>query len=102
MKALRRANYALMRLMARVMPSCKDISGLISQSLDHRLPLQKRLSIRLHVGMCGFCRRYEEQLHLLRHGFSCYGNPEKNPVMKSLSPAAKARMESALADCTKR
>lgn len=99
MKVLRRANYAMMRLMVRVMPSCKDISELISQAMDQRLPLRKRLSIRLHVSMCGLCRRYEKQLHLLRHGFSCYADPEQNMTEKSLSPEAKAKLEKALTDC---
>lgn len=102
MKLFQRANYAMMRLMVRVMPSCKDISELISQAMDRQLPLRKRLSIRLHVSMCGLCRRYEKQLHLLEHGFACYADPEKNATAKSLSPEAKAKLEKALADCAKR
>jgi hypothetical protein len=101
MNVLQKANYALMRLMARVMPSCKDISELISEGMDRNLPLRKRLSIRLHVSMCGWCRRYDRQLHLLRHGFSHYADPEKNATEKPLSPEAKARLEKALADSAK-
>lgn len=101
MKVLRRANHTMMRLMVRVMPSCRDISELISQAMDRRLPLRKRLSIRLHVSMCGFCRRYEKQLHLLRHGFTCYADPDQNQAEKPLSPEAKAKLEKALADCAK-
>jgi hypothetical protein len=90
-----------MRLMTRVMPSCKDISELISQTMDRQLPLRKRLSIRLHVSMCGLCRRYEKQLHLLRRGFTCYADPDQNTAEKSLSPETKARLEKALADSAK-
>jgi hypothetical protein len=95
---LQKANYAMMRLMVRVMPSCRDISQLISDGMDRNLPLRKRLSIRLHVSMCGFCRRYEKQLHLLREGVGHYADPEANGVEKSLSPAAKEKLEKALAD----
>lgn len=101
MTFLRKANYAMMRLMARVMPSCKDISALISEGMDRQLPLQKRLSIRLHVSMCSLCRRYEKQIHLLRGGFGYYADPDKSAAEQSLSPEAKAKLEKALADCAK-
>lgn len=98
MNFLQKTNYSMMRLMVRVMPSCKDISEMISQGMDRNLPLSKRLAIRLHVSMCGLCRRYEKQLRLLRHGFARYADPEKNATEKSLSPEAKVRLEKALAD----
>lgn len=101
MNLLQKANYAMMRLMVRVMPSCRDISQLISDGMDRNLPLPKRLSIRLHVSMCKFCRRYEKQLHLLHEGVGHYANPEENVVEKSLSPAAKEKLEKALADKAK-
>jgi hypothetical protein len=101
MNPLQKANYALMRLMTRVMPSCRDISQLISDGMDRNLPLRKRLSIRLHVSMCGFCRRYEKQLHLLHEGVGHYADPEANVVEKSLSPAAEEKLERALADRAK-
>jgi len=40
-------------------------------------------------------------LHLLRHGFTCYADPEQNLAEKSLSPEAKAKLEKALTDCAK-
>lgn len=101
MNPLQKANYAMMRIMVRVMPSCRDISQLVSASMDRNLPLRKRLSIRLHVSMCGFCRRYEKQLHLLREGVGHYADPEANVIEKSLSPAAKEKLEKALADKAK-
>ena len=98
---LQKANYTMMRLMVRVMPSCRDISRLISASMDRNLSWRKRLSIRLHVSMCGLCRRYEKQLHLLHEGVSHYADPEENLVEKSLSLAAKEKLEKALADSAK-
>ena len=101
MNFLRNANHSMMRLMARMMPSCKDVSEMISQGIDGDLPFRKRVSVRLHVSLCCFCRRYEKQIHLLRRGFGCYADPDKNPAEKSLSPEAKARLEKALADHAK-
>lgn len=101
MNPLQKANYAMMRIMVRVMPSCRDISQLISAGMDRNLPLRKRLSIRLHVSMCRFCRRYGKQLHLLHEGVGHYADPDANVVEKSLSPAAKEKLEKALADRAK-
>jgi len=83
----------MMRLMVRVMPSCKDISELVSQGMDTQLPLMKRLSIRLHVSMCSLCRRYEKQLHMLRVGTHHYASPDENQVQESLSPEARERLQ---------
>lgn len=93
---IQKVGYAMMRLMVRVMPSCKDISQQISNGMDCHQPLRKRLSIRLHVSMCGLCRRYEKQLHLLREGVAHYADPEENVVEKSLSPEAKERLKAIL------
>ena len=98
---LHKINHATMRLMAYVMGSCKDISQQISDGMDRNLPLRKRLSIRLHLSMCKFCQRYEKQLHLLRDSVGHYADPDANVVEKSLSPAAKEKLEKALADSAK-
>lgn len=91
-----KTGYAMMRGMARLTPSCKDIAELISQSMDTRLPLRKRLAIRLHVSMCSLCRRYERQLQLMRRGLHHYANPDENAVAESLSAEAKERLQQAI------
>ncbi len=47
------------------MLSCREISELVSQSLDRKLPLRQRLSVRFHLGMCRFCSGFRRQLLLL-------------------------------------
>ena len=91
-----KTGYRLMRLMARVMPSCRDVTRLVSESMDHDLSWRKRLTIRLHVALCALCRRYERQLHLLRQGARRYGDPEAHPSAPQLSSAAKQRLKEAL------
>ena len=48
------------------MLSCKDVTRLISESMDTSLPIGKRIGMRLHLLMCKFCSRYERQLLLIR------------------------------------
>jgi hypothetical protein len=48
------------------MLSCRDVTQLISESMDTSLPLGKRMGVRLHLLMCRFCARYERQLLLIR------------------------------------
>jgi len=45
------------------MLSCKQASQLISQSLDRRISLRERISLRLHLAICDFCRRFNQQLN---------------------------------------
>ena len=49
-----------------MMLSCKDVTQLISESMDRSLPLGKRIGVRIHLLMCLFCARYERQLLLIR------------------------------------
>jgi hypothetical protein len=49
-----------------MMLSCKDVTRLISLSMDRSLPLGKRIGVRIHLLMCQFCNRYKRQLLLIR------------------------------------
>jgi hypothetical protein len=93
---MQKASRAMMRLMAHMMPSCREISQMVSEAMDQRLPLRKRLAIRFHISMCALCRRYEKQLQLVREGTRRYADPDGNPGEKSLSPAARERLKHAL------
>jgi hypothetical protein len=49
---------------------CKEATRLISDGLDRRLPFRQRMSLRLHVMMCGACTAYKRQveaIHRLLH-----------------------------------
>ncbi len=48
------------------MYSCKEVTQMVSESLDHKLPLIQRIGIRVHLLMCRFCSRYRKQLLILR------------------------------------
>jgi len=42
--------------------SCKDVSELVSQSLDRKLSLRERITVRLHLMMCDMCTNYRRQI----------------------------------------
>ncbi|WP_444985017.1 zf-HC2 domain-containing protein [Halomonas mongoliensis] len=47
------------------MMMCKGATRLMSLKQDRRLTFQERLSLRLHLSMCGACRQCDRQFTLL-------------------------------------
>ncbi len=41
---------------------CRDVPEQMSDYLDHTVGWRTRAAIRLHLLMCGFCRRYARQM----------------------------------------
>lgn len=58
------------------MLSCRKASELASRALDYRLTPGERVSLTLHLAICGVCRRYRAQItfisraarEMFRHG----------------------------------
>lgn len=48
------------------MTSCKDITALVSASLERRLSARERLQVRFHLLFCTGCTRFERQLQFMR------------------------------------
>jgi len=44
------------------MLSCREISKLVSATLDHELPWWQRLNLWLHLGLCRLCRGFRRDL----------------------------------------
>ena len=49
-----------------MMPSCKEVSRLVSEGLDRDLGFGERVALRVHFLMCKGCRNFETQMLLLR------------------------------------
>ncbi|MFQ5991750.1 MAG: zf-HC2 domain-containing protein [Nitrospiraceae bacterium] len=80
-------------------PSCEEVTRLVSESLDRPLPLRKRIGLRVHYFICVLCRRYGEQLHFIRDAVRSY--PERVEGQEphdapTLNPEARERMKCAL------
>jgi hypothetical protein len=81
------------------MLSCKDVTQLISESMDTSLPIGKRIGMRLHLLICKFCSRYERQLLLIRETirlFAATGEKPWGPSGEPLSEEARERIRNSL------
>jgi predicted anti-sigma-YlaC factor YlaD len=75
------------------MLTCKDVSRLVSESLEHPLPLHQRMGVQLHLMMCSMCRVYKRQMLLLRVALRTYARREPS---EHLSKEAHQRIKNAL------
>jgi hypothetical protein len=48
------------------MLTCKEASRLVSHRQDRPLSFRERWKLRIHLWMCGNCRRFERQIGLMR------------------------------------
>ncbi len=84
-----------------MMLSCKDVTRLISESMDRSLPLGRRIGVRLHLMVCRFCSRYERQLLLIRETVRQIAAPPEDPAAfapDTLSAAARERIRRSLSE----
>jgi len=81
------------------MLSCKDVTKLVSESMDRSLPFGKRIGVRLHLLMCKFCARYERQLLLIRETvrrLAVSVEAPGEPSGETVSVEAKERIRNAM------
>ena len=80
------------------MLTCKDVSKLVSESLEHELPFRQRLGVRIHLMMCSLCRKYNRQSLLLRELFQRMARSEEDQPFSGphLPEATRERIKKAL------
>jgi hypothetical protein len=77
------------------MLSCKEVSLLVSRSMDTSLTLRERLAVRLHLLYCRGCRRFRDQVQFLRR--AAQRSSESLPAGAVHLPAsARERIRAAL------
>lgn len=82
------------------MLTCREAARLISDSMDRKLPLRQRVSLRIHLLMCKLCPRFREQILFLKetlNQFRLEPEEERFPFSESLSTEARRRIQRALA-----
>ncbi|MDP3333768.1 MAG: zf-HC2 domain-containing protein [Methylococcaceae bacterium] len=65
------------------MPSCREITFLISKGLDKESNLVERLAVGLHVLMCDRCRNYQTQSQFIQKAAHRYSEQLKDRLEKN-------------------
>jgi hypothetical protein len=77
--------------------NCKEVTRMVSESLDRELPLLQRIGIRIHLLMCKFCSRYRKKLLILREVIHLYTTHNENIESSIALPLeAKERIKRAM------
>ncbi len=81
------------------MLTCKDASHLVSHGQDRALSFRERWGLRVHLWMCGNCRRFERQIALMRRLLRQSDQRAETEVAdQALSAEARERISQALAE----
>lgn len=79
------------------MLTCKEITQLISESLDGKLPLWSRVKIRLHFMVCSMCAGFRKDLLHIRDESQRYSDEADDSGLDvRLSDEARNRMRKTL------
>ena len=85
----------------RRLPNCKDMSLVMSQSMERRLTLRECATMKLHLLVCIWCVWYLEHLRFIRDTLRTRANQlpgEESSTTDSLSTEALERMRRALSE----
>ncbi len=81
------------------MLTCKDASHLVSHGQDRALSFRERWGLRIHLWLCGNCRRFDRQVALMRRLLrQSDQRAEPEVAEQALSAEARERISRALAD----
>jgi hypothetical protein len=77
------------------MISCRKAAELISRESDARIPLHWQALLRFHLLSCGACRRFRQQLVIMRLALSKLFDDSGNPPGSepALPPASKEHLK---------
>ena len=95
-----RAIHAVRYFLLRRLPTCKQMAPVMSESLERRLSLRERLTLKLHLWVCVWCVWYLENLRTMRSALRARGAREEADKVDSavkLSEEARERIRRALA-----
>jgi len=69
-----------MMMMKLLMGSCEEVTALYSESLDGKLSLKEKFTLRFHLSMCKFCKRYTTQVRMIRGWVHQYFGQNESPT----------------------
>lgn len=91
-----------------MLPSCKQVTELLSEDIDKPLTGFRRFKLKLHLMMCRYCRRYESQLSLSGRAINLLLNkththlPEEALKQKMLTAFRQSQQEKSESDGLKK
>ncbi len=80
---------------------CREISKLVSESMERQLPLGQRMQVRMHLMLCRLCAGFARQTGLLRRAAKQESERSVADVSTpgaTLSQKARERIKAALRD----
>ena len=63
----------------RFIPSCKEVSEVLSQAQDRPLTLKEKLALYVHLPLCEGCRNFSRQLGFIRSAVKRYIERDDTP-----------------------
>lgn len=69
-----------------LIPDCKTVTRMVSESMDTELPWGQRMKMRMHLIMCKYCSRFKRQLDLLRKASQSLASHPAEPDASSVLP----------------
>lgn len=73
------------------MLTCKEASYLASKKLDRKLTWRESLNFRLHILICGFCRRYALEIKKIHSMMQKAGKSSLSMLPESVKLSKQAR-----------
>jgi hypothetical protein len=86
----------LVLIISGTTPKCRDVVRILSEQMDHELPVTMRLKLRLHFLACCWCERYMKQLHHMRETARRFPEHAGEASGPGLSPEARFRLKHVL------
>jgi len=88
-------------MMFGLIPDCKEVTRMVSESMDTELPWGQRMKMRMHLSMCKYCSRFKKQLELLRKASqSLAAHPVEPDASSVLSQDVRDHIKKALREAS--
>jgi hypothetical protein len=84
-------------LIVRYTPDCHNMTRLVSQSMDRRLPFGTWVRMKLHYIICVWCERYTEQIAFVKDAARSFAENSANSGTETISPERKKRLQADIA-----
>ena len=94
LKVYDKLKHAIRYWLLRRLPVCQEVVKSISRSIDDRLTLRERLTVRVHLWTCAWCQWYLEQLQLIH--YASQATPFDSSDLPGLSAEARERIRNRL------